>query len=394
MASAELRASTSRGRPKIFVDQEQVEFLRSLHFSWEHISAIVGVSSKTLQRRAREWNIPTFSTVVDAELDGIVGEYMQRFPNCGEALLRGYLHSTGLHVQRRRVRDSIHRITGSQSSLHPAIVRRTYSVPGPNYLWHVDGHHKMIRWRLVIHGGIDGFSRLITYLHCSNNNTADTVSRSFLQATQEYGIPSRVRSDHGGENVGIWRFMEAVRGPNRGSYIAGRSVHNNRIERLWRDVYTAVSSTFCFSISQYMEEQNILHPDNDTDLFCLHYVFLPIINTRLETFKEAWNHHPLSTEGNHSPIQLYTGGSIGSALFDESIDLETYGYDPDDPSDEVQEEATVVIPNTDLPLSQTSLHTLQAAVHPLEECADNGIQFYRNCVHVVFQAMHNDGLLD
>ena len=73
-------------------------------------------------------------------------------------MLRGHLHSTGLSVQRRRVRECIHRIAGSHNSQHPAIFRRSYSVPGPNHLWHVDGNHKMIRWQLVIHGGIDGFS--------------------------------------------------------------------------------------------------------------------------------------------------------------------------------------------------------------------------------------------
>ena len=39
--------------------------------------------------------------------------------------------------------------------------------------WHVDGHHKLIKWKLVTHGGIDGFSR---DLKCSNNNTAETPS--------------------------------------------------------------------------------------------------------------------------------------------------------------------------------------------------------------------------
>ena len=83
----------------------------------------------------------------------------------------------------------------------------------------------MIKWRLVIHGGIDGFSHLITYLHCSNNNRADTVTEQFIGATCQYGVPSRVRSDHGTENVGVWRFMEEIRRSGRNSYIAGRSVH-------------------------------------------------------------------------------------------------------------------------------------------------------------------------
>ena len=39
------------GRPKLFVDKEKLEFLRSLHFTWEEVSAILKVSVKTLQRK-------------------------------------------------------------------------------------------------------------------------------------------------------------------------------------------------------------------------------------------------------------------------------------------------------------------------------------------------------
>lgn len=84
----------------------------------------------------------------------------------------------------------------------------------------------MIRWRLVIHAGIDGFSRIITFIQCSNSNRAETVLQSFTKAAEAYGVPSRLRTDHGGENVRIWEFMEEARGPNRGSYITGSSVHN------------------------------------------------------------------------------------------------------------------------------------------------------------------------
>jgi hypothetical protein len=29
-------------------------------------------------------------------------------------------------------------------------------------MWHLDGHHKLIRWGIVIHGFVDGYSRLVS----------------------------------------------------------------------------------------------------------------------------------------------------------------------------------------------------------------------------------------
>ncbi|KAH0827349.1 hypothetical protein J3R83DRAFT_3984, partial [Lanmaoa asiatica] len=32
-----------------------------------------------------------------------------------------------------------------------------YYVKCPNALWHMDGHHKLIQWGIIIHGMIDRF---------------------------------------------------------------------------------------------------------------------------------------------------------------------------------------------------------------------------------------------
>jgi hypothetical protein len=80
----------------------------------------------------------------------------------------------------------------------------------------------MIRYRIVIHGFIDGFSRLVTGIRASDNNRAQTVLDLFHQATEGHGIPSRVRGDHGTENLLVAGFMDDNFGPERGSYIWGR----------------------------------------------------------------------------------------------------------------------------------------------------------------------------
>ncbi len=174
---------------------------------------------------------------------------------------------------------------GTALCLRGQIYRRKYSVPAPNSLWHIDENHKLVRYRLVIHCCIDGYCCLLVYVHCANNNYAETVVEQFVQGTEQYGIPSRVRSDHGLENVGVARFTLENRGINRGSHITGSSVHNCRVERIHRDVYTVL---LCFYASQLheMEEQGILDPLNKAHLFCLHFVFITRIQRSLKEFVE------------------------------------------------------------------------------------------------------------
>lgn len=53
---------------------------------------------------------------------------------------------------------------------------------------------------------------------------------------------------------------------------------------------------------------NMLDADDEIHIWCLHMVYLPMINQHLETWKASWAHHPMRTESNKSPMQLWIGG--------------------------------------------------------------------------------------
>lgn len=257
------------GRPRLLVNLEHVEFLRSAGYTWKEVSQSMHVSRTTLWRRLGEMNVSltAYTDISDINLDELVSAIQQQNLNVGQAMMQGYLQQRGVHVQRHRIRESIARTDPLRRRLrwHETVSRRVYSVKGANSLWHID--------------------------------RASTVYEEFRKATEEYGVPRRVRSDKGGENVDVCYYMVAFRGPDRASHIAGSSVHNQRIERLWRDVYRCVCSTY-HELFYEMEALEILDSSSDLDLFVLHCMYLPRIRSSLQEFSRAWNLHPLRTERN------------------------------------------------------------------------------------------------
>ena len=202
-----------------------------------------------------------YSTLTDNELDNIIKEFKKTHGIVvGRSLVIGHLKSIGLRVQKRRITEALLRVDPVNSRIRWAALvhRRKYNVPGPNSLWHIDGHHSLVRWGFVLHGGIDGYSRYIVFLKCSTNNYSETVLELFDTAVTQTGVPSRIRTDKGGENVLLWERMTQLRGEDRGSFLASSSVHNQRIERLWRDVWNSVTCEYYYTF-QALEDQGILY---------------------------------------------------------------------------------------------------------------------------------------
>ena len=192
----------NRGRPSYIITKEQLELFIQLGFHIPEMANMLGVCAKTVQRRLKYYGLSitdAYSNISNDALDIQVNEILQMFPNCGYRRMLGFLAARNIRMQEWRVRESMHRVDPEGVLVRSLEIqttqRRGYNVVSPKALYHIDGNHKLIRWRFVIHGTIDGYSRMIIFLRCSTNNRASTVFSYFISGVQTFGLPSRVRGN-------------------------------------------------------------------------------------------------------------------------------------------------------------------------------------------------------
>ena len=190
----------------------------------------------------------------------------------------------------------------------------------------------------------------------------------FKDGVRRYQLPQRVRGDRGGENVLVADFMIQHRGIGNSSYIAGSSVHNTRIERLWRDMRTHTIQ-FYIVFFTFLETNHGMELGNLLHIYTLQYLFLPRINDELRQFIDIWNNHKLSTEHHRSPHQLLNdlSESTATAIHIDESDTD-YGVDNNnvESTEEINEDISHVqcLP-LECPLEEAQLTEYRQRVSPL-----------------------------
>lgn len=341
------QSTPRRGRPKITVDSDLLNLALgpTSNVTKASLARSLGISRDTLNRLARENGLEArYSCISDADLDDLVADLRKQHPNVGRRYLYSLLVLKGHRIQRNRLQDSLKRVDHVgvllRKQQYAKTPRRGYQTDRPNAMWHMDGHHKLIHWGIVIHGITDGFSRkvslLLVYLGCLNihlqimglkactDNKASTVLDAFVSSILQHGIPNRVRGDRGGENRDVSILMLLLRGLNRASFVWGPSVFNTRIERLWVELGRFFGRLW----NAFFRRLEALHHLNRKDprhLWLVHRLFLDAINRDCQEFTEVWNNKPLGTKGVGLSPDVRQPNSCACFTLTETLGIISHG---------------------------------------------------------------------
>jgi len=125
-----LYSSGTSGCPRVSVNVDEIEFLRSLRFSFKEIAKILGISRATLYRRLDEEGLSsncTYSNISDQDLDSYLVSIKRSHPNDGECLLAGHLCCLGIIVPRSQLRGSIHLVDPKNTAARRSVSSATHT---------------------------------------------------------------------------------------------------------------------------------------------------------------------------------------------------------------------------------------------------------------------------
>ena len=384
------------GRPRIEFDGERAKNLISLGFTMSQVSNALGISDGTLRRFRTIESCNLYDKISDEELDKEVLDIKKQHPGMGEKRLLGLLRGRGLRIQRSRLRDCIHRVdpsgpklrcnagillvnsrtsVGENREAKPKLakgkreangIQVPVNCPAPNSIWRIDTMDKLERWKISITFALDMFSRMMVFMVASNvgDNHQENIEDAFRSSVKMYQWPDLLSTDEKDEKMLVWKAMIEEKGD--------LSVEmSSKLERVqWvtiikNDLNNSILTPLLDTFTQ-LEIEGSLNVENDTDLFCLHFVYLPRINKLLKDFACCYNACCIPHGNGATPSQIFYAHN-------EQISDNTKDILPSLINKENFPEVSLL---TIAPIQAEKFQELKDHVNPLDDSSDNGKEIY------------------
>ena len=185
-------------------DKELLEYLRSLGFQISRGGLVKLRLALGLRRR--------FDKVQLEERKEEVLKFLQTPSNSSMLIPRLGRRSLWKHVQQvARINIPPRHLFDVYSQIYPHEIaarlrtlrakRGGFTVPGPNYIWSVDGYCKLRDYGFDIYAAIDAYSRYIVWCFVGFSGlTERSVFAQYVKTVEAYEfLPMVIRSDHGSE---------------------------------------------------------------------------------------------------------------------------------------------------------------------------------------------------
>jgi hypothetical protein len=185
----------------------------------------------------------------DQVVGRLVEEELKEGVNDGSG--RGYLHThfrqQGHIIARDRLFQTYRTIASEAVDRRKRDMQQhegQHIVPGPNFIWSIDGYDKLKPYGIEIYACIDGYSRYIVWIHIGiSNATAVSCLRQFIDCIEgTKKQPRFVRSGRGGETAMLadahYQLQQDIE-PDlciQDCYLYGTSTANQRVEAWWNQL--------------------------------------------------------------------------------------------------------------------------------------------------------------
>ncbi|KAL4972835.1 hypothetical protein BDW66DRAFT_162600 [Aspergillus desertorum] len=256
----------------------------------------LGLFRRTTNSMASQAHVETVLSRLRAELkNGQIEGY-------GKTFLHQHFRSQGLFMARDRLYSLC-------LELAPITVRRrlndlqrhrgAYIVPGPDFIWSIDGYIKLVSYGFEIYAAIDAYSRYIIWII-----SIYIVLRQFLDVLQvTKRQPRFVRSDRGTGTILLAEAQHKLQQSKHPEiqisdcYVYGTSTANQRIEAWWPQLSRGLLFRWG-NFFQALQEKGAFSKDSLADQIALYAVYMPVLRLEINSFVRTWNNRPIRKQKN------------------------------------------------------------------------------------------------